>query len=75
MILVKTQYKTHNGKLLAIIEALKTWHYYLEDYKHEIFVFIDHNNFPHFMEIKNLNSRQVCWAQDLSQYYFQIDYC
>ena len=34
MILIKIQYKTHNGKLLAIIEIFKTWHYYLKSYKH-----------------------------------------
>ena len=29
MILAKTQYKTHNRELLAIIEAFKTWRHYL----------------------------------------------
>ena len=27
------------------------------------------------MDAKNLSSRQVCWAQELSQYHFQINYC
>ena len=27
------------------------------------------------MDIKNLSSRQVCWAQKLSRYHFRIDYC
>ena len=36
---------------------------------------MDHNNFRHFMDTKNLSSKQDCWAQKLSQYYFQIDYC
>ena len=26
------------------------------------------------MDMKNLSSRQVCWAQELSRYHFQIDY-
>ncbi len=26
------------------------------------------------MDTKSLSSRQVCWAQELSQYYFQINY-
>ena len=26
------------------------------------------------MDTKILSSRQVCWAQKLSQYHFQIDY-
>ena len=27
------------------------------------------------METKSLSSKQVCWAQELSCYHFQIDYC
>ncbi len=27
------------------------------------------------MDTKSLSSCQVRWAQELSQYYFQIDYC
>ena len=27
---VETRYKTHNGELLAIVKAFKTWRYYLE---------------------------------------------
>ena len=30
MIPAKTRYKTHNGELLAIVEAFKTWRHYLE---------------------------------------------
>ncbi len=26
------------------------------------------------MDTKNLSSRQVCWAQELSRYHFRIDY-
>ena len=44
MISAKTQYKTHNGELEAIVKAFKMWHHYLKGCKHEIFVFIDHNN-------------------------------
>ncbi len=43
MILVETRYETHNGELLAVVEAFKTWRYYLEGYKHEVFVLPDHN--------------------------------
>ena len=27
------------------------------------------------MDTKSLRSHQVCWAQELSQYYFRIKYC
>ena len=57
MIPAKTRYKTHNGKLLAIIEAFKTWRYYLEGCKHNILVLTDHNNLRCFMDTKSLSSR------------------
>ena len=74
MIPAKTRYKTHDGKLLAIIKAFKTWQHYLEGCKHEVFVLTDHNNLCCFMDTKKLSSKQVRWAQKLSRYYFRIDY-
>ncbi len=44
MIPAETWYETHNGELLTIIEVFKTWKYYLEGYKYEVLVLIDHNN-------------------------------
>ncbi len=44
MIPAKTQYETHDGKLLAIVEVFKTWRYYLEGCKHKILMLIDYNN-------------------------------
>ena len=60
MIPVKTQYKTYNLELLAIIETFKTWYYYLEKCKYEVFVFIDYNNLCQFINTKNLSFFQVC---------------
>ena len=74
MIPAETQYKTHNGELLAILKAFKTWRHYLEGCKHEVLVLTDYNNLCRFMDIKSRSSRQVRWAQEFSQYYFQIDY-
>ncbi len=74
MIPTETQYEIHNGKLLAIVEAFKTWRHYLEDCKHEVLVFTNHNNLQRFMDTKSLSSRQVRWAQKLSKYHFWIDY-
>ena len=59
---------------MAIVEAFKTWRHYLEGDKHEMLVLTDHNNLRHFLETKSLSSRQVRWAQELSQYHFRIDY-
>ncbi len=57
MIPAKTWYKTHDGKLLAIIEAFKTWRYDLEGCKHKVLVFTDTNNLQRFMDMKSLSSR------------------
>ena len=74
MIPVETRYGTHNDKLLAIVEAFKTWKYYLEGSKHKVFVLTNHNNLRQFMNTKSFSSRQVRWAQELFRYYIQIDY-
>lgn len=75
MIAAKTQYKTYDGELLAIVEVFKTWHYYLKNCKYKVFVLTDHNNLHQFMDIKNFSSCQVWWAKELFRYYFQINYC
>ena len=75
MIPAETWYKTHDGELLAIVEAFQTWRHYLKSYKHDVLVFTDHNNLCRFMNTKSLSSQQVCWAQKLSRYHFRIDYC
>ncbi len=74
MIPAKTWYETHDGELLAIVEAFKTWRHYLEGCKHEVLVITDHNNLRRFMDTKSLSFRQVRWAQKLSRYHFWIDY-
>ena len=62
MIPAETHYKTHDGELLAIVEAFKTWQYYLESCKYKVLVLTDYNNFRQFMDTKSLSSRQVRWA-------------
>ena len=59
MILAETRYETHDGELLAIVEAFKTWKHYLEGSQHEMFVLTDHNNLRRFIETKSLSSEQV----------------
>ena len=59
MIPAKTRYKTHDGELLAIVKAFKTWRHYLEGCKHEVLVLTNHNNLCCFMETKSLSSCQV----------------
>ncbi len=74
MIPAETWYETHDGELLVIVEAFKTWRHYLEGCKHEVFMLTDHNNLQHFMDTKSLSSRQVRWVQELTRYHFRIDY-
>ena len=59
MIPAKTRYKTNNRELLAIVKMFKTWRHYLKSYKHEVLMFIDHNNLQCFIDTKSLSSRQV----------------
>ena len=74
MIPAETRYETHDGELLAIVEAFKTWRHYLKGCKHKVLVLTNHNNLRQFMDTKSLSSRQVRWAQELSRYHFRIDY-
>ena len=74
MILTEIWYETYVKKLLAIVKAFKTWRHYLENCKHKVFMLTDYNNLQRFMDIKNLSSKQVWWAQKFSRYYFWINY-
>lgn len=74
MIPAEIYYKTYDQEHLAIIAIFKTWRYYLEGYKYEIFVLTDRNNLCWFINMKSFSSSQFCWTKELSQYYFQIDY-
>ena len=71
----ETRYQTHNGELLAILKAFKTWRHYLERFQHEVLIVTEHNKLHQLMDTKSLSSRQVRWAQKLSHYHFWIDYC
>ena len=74
MIPVETRYEMHNGELLAIVEVFKTWKQYLKDSQHKVLILTDYNNLCRFMDTKSVSSRQVCWAQELSYYYFKTNY-
>ena len=69
-ILAEIYYETHNGELLAIVEAFKMWRHYLKAYKHQVLVLTDDKNLCRFMDIKTLSSKQVSWVQNVSQYHF-----
>lgn len=67
-------YDVHDKELLAIVTAFKEWRHYLEGAKHRIMVYCDHKNLTHFTTTKELNRRQVRWAEELASYDFKITY-
>jgi len=48
-------YKTHDKKLLAIMDAFKRWCHLFEGAQHEITMYLDHKNLQHFMTTCVLN--------------------
>jgi len=66
-------YDIHDKELLAIVSALKHWRIYAEGAKN-LTVYTDHKNLLTFTTTKELNRRQVRWAQELGEYKFKILY-
>ncbi|PNH26348.1 hypothetical protein BJF96_g10337 [Verticillium dahliae] len=67
-------YQIHDKELMAIIEAFKEWRTYLSGARHEVKVYTDHKNLAHFTTNKDLNKRQIRWAEFLSEFNFTIIY-
>jgi hypothetical protein len=67
-------YDIGNKEMLAMVEAIKHWRYYLKGARNRFTVFTDHQNLVRFMEVKELNRRQARWALFLSDYDFEIVY-
>lgn len=59
MIPIETWYKTHDQKLLVIVEVIKTWHHYLKGYKYKVFILTNYNNHHQFIDMKSLSSCQA----------------
>jgi hypothetical protein len=72
MILAEMNYETHDQKLLIIVECFKHWRHYLKKNYHAMKIFIDHNKFKKFMNMKTLNERQIKWAMRLISFDFII---
>ena len=66
-------YDIHDKELLVIVAALKHWRVYAEGAS-SLDIYIDHKNLLQFIIIKELNRRQVRWAEELEQYKFKIHY-
>nr|GEX17768.1 putative reverse transcriptase domain-containing protein [Tanacetum cinerariifolium] len=59
-------YTTHDLELGAVVFALKMWRYYL--YGTKCVVFTDQKSLQHILDQKELNMRQRCWLELLSDY-------
>jgi hypothetical protein len=57
----------------VIVKALQDWRPYLADTEKPIQIYTDHKNLRNFATTKQLN-QQVCWAEQLVNYKFQIHY-
>src|SRR3979490_190661 len=64
---LELNYDVHDKELLAIFEAFKSWHYYLEGSSEAIDVITDHKNLEYFSTTKLLTYHQVRWSEYLSQ--------
>jgi len=68
------RYEVHDKELLVIVKALQDWRPYLADIKKPIQIYTNHKNLRNFATTKQLNWWQVCWAEQLANYKFQIHY-
>jgi hypothetical protein len=68
-------YDTHDKELLAIFEAFKHWHQYLEGSGTPVDVVTGHKNLEYFSTTKLLTHRQACWSEFLSQFNMVICFC
>ncbi|GJU20907.1 putative reverse transcriptase domain-containing protein [Tanacetum coccineum] len=65
-------YTTHDLELGAVVFTLKIWRHYLYGTKRTVFT--DHKSLRHILDQKELNMRQRCWLELLSDYDYEICY-
>ena len=74
MIWIECNYEIYDKELLVIIRCLKHWRSKFENIEESIKIFIDHKNLEIFMISKKLTSRQVRWAEILSEFNIIIQF-
>lgn len=67
-------YQIHDKELMAIIEAFKEWRVYLSGTPEPVKVYTDHKNLINFAKTKDLNKRQIRWAEFMTEFNFEIIY-
>ncbi len=72
MINIKRNYETYDQKLLVIVTMFKHWWYYVKNNYHTVKVLTNHNNLKNFMNVWELNKRQVRWIMRLLICNFEI---
>nr|GEY85608.1 reverse transcriptase domain-containing protein [Tanacetum cinerariifolium] len=65
-------YTTYDLELGAVVFALEIWRHYLYGTKYTVFT--DHKRLQHILDQKELNMRQRCWLELLSDYDCEILY-
>src|SRR5258707_8852522 len=69
---VEKNYDTHNKELLAMFEAFKNWHHFLEGSGKVIDTVTDHKNLEYFTTSKKLSHWQARWAEFLAQFNMRV---
>jgi len=68
----KRNYEIHDKEMLAIIQCLETWRYFLEEAKDWFEIWTDHKNLEYFMKAQKLNQRQARWSLYLLRFDFAL---
>ena len=69
---IEQNYEIHDKEILAVIQCLEVWKYYLERTKIEFKVWTDHKNLQYFMTSQKLNWRQAQWTLYLLCFNFTL---
>ena len=72
---VKQNYDIYNKEMLAVIQAMEKWRYFLEGTKHPLEIWMDHKNLEYFWTAQKLNQRQVWWSLFLFRFNFFLHHC
>ena len=67
-------YSTGDQEMLAIVMAFREWRHYLDAPAGRTIVLCDHQALQSFMSTKDLQGRQVRWAEALAAFNFEIRY-
>jgi len=70
--LAEQNYKIHDKELLAIVQALKHFHHYLQGNVHQTKIFLDHMNLKYFTTKQTLTCCQAWWSILLGTYNYVI---